>query len=187
MSEYKVFRPDEEVEYALKIERVTEDVEIGSPEDVAKFLRKYKGLPREVVVVLHLDSNFHVRLVQQAAIGSRQACSFDTSDIFRTAICERSDAIILAHNHPQELNLKPTDEDINVTRRLFSVGREAKMPLVDHVLLGEPGFFSFRKNGTIFSQAQIYSMNIEAHNVRRKSKDSLLRMIGKVNRDFVIR
>lgn len=187
MADYKPFRLNEEVEYALKIERVVEEIEIGTPEQVDKLLAKYKNLPREVVVVLHLDSNFYVKLIQQAAIGSRQACSFDTSDIFRTAICERSDAIILAHNHPQERTMRPTDEDINVTRRLYSVGREAKMPLIDHLILGKGEFYSFRKMGNVFSQGEIYSMSIEGHAVRRKSKDSLLRMIGKVNRDFVIR
>ena len=185
----RIYNPSEKVEFSLKIEKVKGVVEISGPASVSEFLNKYKELPREVGVVLHLDMNFEAKFVQQVCIGSKQSCSFNTTDIFKSAIVNESDAIILVHNHPQERNARPTAEDTDITRRLRAVGLEAKLPLVDHLVFGTEKYYSYREKGVIFPQGGIYIEEIGSLSVgkHKKAKSDLLKMVGRIDRDFIMR
>jgi hypothetical protein len=195
LGEYPVYDPDprDGVEPKIKVERVEGTVEVGTPQDVARFLHKYKKNEREMIVVLHLDLNFEVKLVEHSAVGSRMTCTFSVSDIFRSAIVHKTDAIIIAHNHPQEKTIRPTPEDIEATKKLHLVGQAANLPIIDHVILGSEGHFSFKHKGLVFNEGGTYSMKLTPHAFGRirkskgKTKDQLLRMIGKINRDFIIK
>lgn len=56
--------------------------------------------------------------------------------------------MILMHNHPSG-DPTPSSEDINITKRLISAGQIVGIEILDHVIIGDGSFYSFKENGQI--------------------------------------
>jgi DNA repair protein RadC len=67
-------------------------------------------------------------------------------EVFAPAVQERAASVILVHNHPSG-DPGPSPEDREVTRRLRAAGEILGIPVIDHVIIGEHAFFSFREEG----------------------------------------
>lgn len=72
----------------------------------------------------------------------------DTKLVFKAALEYLAQSIILVHNHPSG-NLKPSEQDKRLTERLVKVGREMDLPVLDHVIFTDVGYFSFADEGMI--------------------------------------
>jgi DNA repair protein RadC len=57
-------------------------------------------------------------------------------------------SIILVHNHPSG-NLKPSEQDKRLTERMVKIGRELDLPVLDHVIFTDHGYFSFADDGIL--------------------------------------
>jgi DNA repair protein RadC len=56
--------------------------------------------------------------------------------------------IILAHNHPSG-NLKPSEADVSLTKKIKEAAKLMDIQVLDHLLLSESGYFSFADEGLI--------------------------------------
>jgi DNA repair protein RadC len=72
----------------------------------------------------------------------------DPKRIFKTAIENNASSIILCHNHPSG-NLKPSEADIKLTKKLKEAGALMDISVLDHIIVGEEKFFSFADEGII--------------------------------------
>lgn len=72
----------------------------------------------------------------------------DTRLIFKSAIEQYASSIIVCHNHPSG-NLKPSNADIRITNNLKEAGKVMEIPLVDHLIITETGYYSFADEGLI--------------------------------------
>lgn len=72
----------------------------------------------------------------------------DPKIVFKTALEHLSQSIILVHNHPSG-NLTPSEQDKRLTQRLVKVGRELDLPVLDHLIFTDSGYFSFADDGTL--------------------------------------
>jgi len=72
----------------------------------------------------------------------------DPKRIFKISLENNAASIILAHNHPSG-NLKPSDEDIKLTRKLKQAGELLDISILDHIIAGDNGYFSFADEGMI--------------------------------------
>jgi DNA repair protein RadC len=72
----------------------------------------------------------------------------DPKRIFKTAIENNATSIILCHNHPSG-NLKPSEADIKLTKKLKDAGSLLDIAVLDHIIIGEEKFFSFADEGLI--------------------------------------
>ena len=54
--------------------------------------------------------------------------------------------IICVHNHPSN-NLKPSQNDIEITKRLIDIGNILDIKVLDHIIIGKDNYFSFYENG----------------------------------------
>jgi DNA repair protein RadC len=70
----------------------------------------------------------------------------DPKKIFKLALENSACHVILAHNHPSG-NLKPSDNDIKLTKKLKEAGAFLEMPVLDHIIVGEEKYFSFADEG----------------------------------------
>ncbi len=100
---------------------------------------------------------FHILLLNQAnCILKRQLISkggisssiADPKVIFEVALNAKASSIILVHNHPSG-NLKPSRQDILLTSKLKSAGQVLDLPVIDHVIIVEAGYFSFADDGIL--------------------------------------
>lgn len=98
--------------------------------------------PYELFFVLLMNrGNKIIRhfLISEGGISSTTA---DPKKIFKIALDANASGIILCHNHPSG-NTKPSDADIQLTKKLHSVGKELDLPVIDHIIIGEEKYYSF--------------------------------------------
>ncbi len=72
----------------------------------------------------------------------------DVRHIFAIALKANSCSIIVGHNHPSE-NLKPSEQDIQLTKKIKEVGKLLEIPLLDHIILTNESHFSFADEGIL--------------------------------------
>ena len=117
-----------------------------NPADVAKiFVPKIGHLKQEVFAIALLDAAgkyLHSRNITRGIIN---ASLIHPREVFRIAIKEAAAAVILIHNHPSGV-LEPSEEDISMTRRLVESGKILEIPVFDHLIISENGYYSFKEN-----------------------------------------
>lgn len=72
----------------------------------------------------------------------------DFKVLFKIAFEHLAQAIILVHNHPSG-NLRPSDQDKRLTEKMVKVGRELDLPVLDHLIYTDLGYFSFADEGIL--------------------------------------
>lgn len=80
--------------------------------------------------------------------GGQAGTVADPKIIFKTALEHNAANIILAHNHPSG-NLKPSDQDIRITRKMVEAGKMLDLFVIDHLILTNKSFYSFGDEGMI--------------------------------------
>jgi len=78
--------------------------------------------------------------------GGRAGTVVDAKLVFGRALELKASSIILAHNHPST-NLQPSQADCQLTHKLFLAGKQLDLPLLDHLIISEKGFYSFADEG----------------------------------------
>jgi len=72
----------------------------------------------------------------------------DPKLIFGIALKSAASGIILCHNHPS-CNLKPSQQDIDITRKMIEAGKLLDIVVLDHIILTKSGYYSFGDEGLI--------------------------------------
>jgi DNA repair protein RadC len=80
------------------------------------------------------------------SLGGTAGTMADPKVIFAAAIKGNASGIILAHNHPSG-NLRPSQADIDLTRKIKTGGQILDIGVLDHIILTSEGFFSFTDEG----------------------------------------
>ena len=140
---------------------------ITSPTDVADLMMsKMRYLQKEIVCVLCLDTKGGVttkgitgnidgnltwgKKLSEATVfeGTLNASVFHPREIFRFAIEESANSIVLVHNHPSG-DPQPSQEDIRATKQLIEAGNHIAIKVLDHVIIGDGIFVSLKEEGFI--------------------------------------
>lgn len=141
---------------------------ITSPADVADLMMsKLRYLQKEVVVVLCLDTKGGITTTgkagdlvddlswghkilgdEQVFEGTLNASVFHPREIFRFAIEESANSIVLVHNHPSG-DPQPSQEDIRATKQLIEAGNQIGIKVLDHIIIGDGIFVSLKEENLI--------------------------------------
>ena len=109
------------------------------------FHLRLRDAKREIFLVLLLDSKHRVIREERVSEGSLTASIVHPREVFQAAISELAGAIVAIHNHPSG-DPTPSAEDFEITRRLKDAGELLGIHLLDHVILGDGEFVSFREH-----------------------------------------
>ena len=139
------------VTYSPKI-KASERPKITSP-DMARDILRTSWKEGEMTFVesfkiLLLNRNNKVLGVSVISQGGISGTVADPKVIFSTALKACSSNIILCHNHPSG-NEKPSQADLNLTKKLVEASKLLDITILDHVILTEESFFSFANEGLI--------------------------------------
>ena len=143
----------------------SDKVKITNQTDVADYLMpKMRYLQKEVVVTLCMDTKSQItdqmiiaekdtcigKLTGTAFIfeGTLNASVFHPREIFRYAIENAANSIILAHNHPSG-DPQPSQEDIRATKQLIEAGNQIGIKVLDHLVIGDGIFVSMKEENII--------------------------------------
>ncbi|MBL7802358.1 MAG: DNA repair protein RadC [Saprospiraceae bacterium] len=105
-------------------------------------------LPHEEFWVLLLNKSNEVFHRQQLSVGGSAGTVVDVKLLFKTALDSLAKAVIVLHNHPSG-SLQPSQADIDLTRRIKKAGELLDLPLLDHLIVSERGYYSFADQGMI--------------------------------------
>lgn len=120
---------------------------IRSPKDGADYvMEEMRNLNQEHFIVLFLNTKNQIIHRQTVFIGSLNASIVHPREIFREAVKRSSASIICVHNHPSG-DPTPSQEDIQVTRRLVESGKMIGIELLDHLIIGDRKFVSLKEKG----------------------------------------
>ena len=106
---------------------------------------------------IEMTEQFYILLLNRAnkVIGMTEISSggfsgtvVDPKLVFGIALKCCASSIILCHNHPSG-NLQPSQEDLNMTRKLAEAGKLLDLMVLDHIILTKRGYFSFGDEGLL--------------------------------------
>ncbi|MFA6093663.1 MAG: DNA repair protein RadC [Elusimicrobiota bacterium] len=127
----------------------TEPLEVSSPSAAFLFLKpKARNLDREHFWRIDLDSHNKIVGYEVVSIGTLTASLVHPREVFTGALLSKAAGIIVAHNHPSG-ETEPSSEDREATRRLVKAGEILGIPVLDHVVIGDGKYFSFREKGML--------------------------------------
>lgn len=124
---------------------------IGSSRDVDAALRpRLADADAERFVAIALDAKNRPVAEVEVARGGLSACPVSPSDVFRSLIKEAAAGVVFVHNHPSG-EPSPSAEDVELTERLRAAGDLLGVRVLDHVIIGREGYFSFLDAGLLAS------------------------------------
>lgn len=116
---------------------------ITTPEDVAKiFIPLFRDEVKEKFIVICLNSANKIIRYEVISVGSLNSSIVHAREVFKVAIENNSANIILMHNHPSG-NIEPSNEDIEVTKRLVESGKILDITVFDHIIIAGNSYMSF--------------------------------------------
>lgn len=122
---------------------------VRGPKDVIDLLEgKLKGKKREHFLTLLLDTRNRLLRVATISMGSLDSSIVHPREVFKEAITASAASVIFVHNHPSG-DPEPSQDDIELTRRLIEAGRIIGIDVLDHIIVGEGAYASLKERGII--------------------------------------
>ncbi len=126
-----------------------EKVKITQPATVANlFMDEMRYLQKEHFRIILLDTKNQIIAKEEISIGTLNASIVHPRDVFKIAIKRNANSMILIHNHPSG-DPTPSKEDISITNRLMEVGNLVGIKVLDHIIIGDRDYISFKEKNII--------------------------------------
>lgn len=127
------------------------DTKITNPENVVQMFNSVLHLcdqPEEVFGMIALDCKGEISGMFEIARGTLTSAIVHPREVFKRALICNAQSVIVAHNHPSG-EVTPSNEDINLTKRLYEAGKMIGVEVLDHIVVGDNDFFSFKQKSLI--------------------------------------
>lgn len=126
-----------------------ESEQITSPNDAAQYLMgRLRNETHEKFLVMLLDTKNKIINTEQISEGSLNGSVVHPREVYAPAIVAHSACILVAHNHPSG-DPRPSYEDRKITEILDKTGDILGIPLMDHVVIGDGCYYSFKEHGDL--------------------------------------
>lgn len=124
-------------------------IKVSSSQQVYEYMKAYlMDLEHEEFYVVLLNRANEILRCKQISIGGMSGTVADGKIIFKSAMEINAHALILVHNHPSG-QLKPSDADRSLTKKMVEFGKYIDLPILDHLIFTDFGYFSFADSGMI--------------------------------------
>ena len=132
-----------------QVTKVKERPKITSSHDAYNCLyADMQDLSHEEFKILLLNRNNQVTKIETISQGGVAGTVVDPKVVFKRALDAQASAIILCHNHPSG-NLKPSQQDLDITKKLVLAGKTLEISVLDHLIISDKGYFSFLDEGLV--------------------------------------
>ncbi|MBI4332567.1 MAG: DNA repair protein RadC [Chloroflexi bacterium] len=117
---------------------------VQRPEDVVKLVQKHlEGKQQEIFMAIYLDSRNRPVNVSPLFVGGLNSSQVDPRVAFKGAVSAKAASIIFVHNHPSG-DCQPSDDDIDVSRRLVKAGEILGIEVLDHIIVAGKDHLSLK-------------------------------------------
>lgn len=135
-------------QYHAAITKIVSEERVSTPSDVTALLSRYARKAQEHFVVITLNGAHHVIRMRAVTKGLINKTVVHPREVFRGAIMDNAAAVIISHNHPSG-SVDPSKEDIDITKRIREAGEVIGIPVLDHIIVGKYGSYSFVEHGLL--------------------------------------
>lgn len=104
--------------------------------------------PEEVVYLICVNTKNKIIGVHEVSRGSISASILNIRELFKRAVVNNAAKIFIVHNHPSG-STKPSEADMQVTKKAQKAGELLDIPLLDHIIIGDDEYYSFKENDQI--------------------------------------
>jgi DNA repair protein RadC len=119
---------------------------VSSSQDVYRILSPHlRNRKREVFKVVFLTRRNAIIREETLFEGSLAGSQVNPREIVKRALAESAASVVFAHNHPSG-DPDPSPEDFDVTDRLVRACELVNIRVLDHIIIGEDGYYSFADN-----------------------------------------
>lgn len=139
------------LEISLRISKTEKNKKLvfNSPQIVAGyFMEELRHLEKERVIIVFLDSKNRLITHSISTMGTINSSLFSAREILVDALKNNSTGIIIIHNHPSG-DPTPSGEDNVATQRLKEAASIIGIELLDHIIIGDNNFFSFKEENLL--------------------------------------
>jgi DNA repair protein RadC len=120
-----------------------------TPREVAEYLLpQFGSKPVEHFGIVMLDTKHRLLRTSIVSVGTLDSSPAHPREIFREAASASAAAVVLFHNHPSG-DPTPSRDDLELTRRLAHAGEIMGIDVIDHMILADTRYFSFREAGRL--------------------------------------
>lgn len=125
---------------------IPQKYKVKNPWDIYKYyMESLRYQYKEIFKIVLLNTKNEIITDVDISIGTLNSSLVHPREVFREAIRRSSNKIILLHNHPSG-DIQPSKEDKNVTKRLKECGEIIGIEVMDHIIIGDGVYFSFKEN-----------------------------------------
>ena len=129
--------------------KAKDSLSFKEPYSVASYyMERFRHEKVEYIMLLLFDSGLHLIDEQIISKGTSNASLLSPREVYITAFRSQAAYIMLMHNHPGG-NPMPSKNDVDITERIEQIGRIIDVPLLDHIIIGDNSYFSFKEGGLI--------------------------------------
>lgn len=129
--------------------KAAERLAFDTPETIADyFMEDLRYAEQEQLHVLFLNTRNKLLKEKLMFQGTVNASLVSPREIFMEALKCRAVRMVLVHNHPSG-DAAPSPEDIRMTRRIYKTGEMLGIQLLDHIIIGDHCYSSFRERGIL--------------------------------------
>jgi len=124
---------------------------VQNPKDIFNIAQKViraNEYAEENLWLVTLDVKNNITGIFTVSTGTLNSSIVHPREVFKRAVLQNSASIIICHNHPSG-DPAPSQEDINITKRIYEAGKILGIELLDHVIIGDNKYTSLKEKGIL--------------------------------------
>lgn len=134
---------------ALRLKEPTPHGKITCPRDATEYLKEMEAEEEEYLKVIYINARNQIIKKETLTKGTSNQTLINSGDITRKALLTKgTSGVIVAHNHPSGIN-EPSGDDKASTEQLKKALKILDLQLIDHIIICENGYFSFKEGGLL--------------------------------------
>ena len=134
-----------ELSRCIAKQKAREKLDFSNAETIAGYyMEDMRHLEKEHLILVMLDNRCRLIRDKVLSVGTSTGSMVSVREIFKEALDNRAASIVLLHNHPSG-NPSPSREDMKVTRNVAEAGKIVGIELLDHIVIGDNSYYSFKQ------------------------------------------
>ena len=120
---------------------------LNNPEDIVLMMRRLlhiEKMAEEYCYMIAMNSSCKVLGIFLISKGTANVSLITPREVYIRALLSGAVQIVLCHNHPSG-NAVPSEQDIEITKKIKEVGELININLADHIIIGSDSYLSFKE------------------------------------------
>lgn len=137
-----------EAKVVYKKYKKVKSLKFTSPGVVYDWFKKFKDEAYERLITVYLNIANEVIAFSCDSEGCENCAVIYPRKVAKNALLNHAVRVLVVHNHPSG-NPRPSGDDLEITKKLKSALETVEIEMIDHIIIGDTGYYSFQEQGLI--------------------------------------